>query len=67
MISWKCDKCGGSHVGENPKIVLKGYTGWSGGILLPESLQEKHFCSNICFEEWVVEDAKVKTIYENKK
>lgn len=66
MISWKCDKCDSGHAGHEPNIVLKGYTGWSGGILLPESLQEKHFCKNECLEAWLIEDAQVQNIYNSK-
>ena len=34
-------------------ISLKGITGTSGGILLPEQFHEKDFCSSDCFWDWV--------------
>lgn len=51
MKQYVCDKCG-SYV-TKPEVVLKGITGTSGGILLPEQFHEKHFCSPGCFWKWI--------------
>lgn len=51
MNHYTCDDCG-TTVSE-PKVVLKGVIGTSGGILLPERFQEKHFCKPACFWRWV--------------
>ncbi len=51
MKQYVCDKCG-KVVTSEPEITLKGVVGTSGGILLPESLHEKHFCSTGCFWDW---------------
>lgn len=52
MKYYSCDNPSCEVKGTEPKVVLKGITGTSGGILLPEQCQEKHFCEPKCFWEW---------------
>ena len=60
MKIYKCDRNLCDNVcNESEMITLNGYTGLSGGILLPDAYQEKHFCSAQCFEVWIVLEAKV--------
>lgn len=47
------DNCGEKVEGTEPSVVLKGITGTSGGILLPERFHKKHFCKPECFWQWV--------------
>jgi len=49
MKTYTCDYCG--NVATNANVTLNGVTG-SGGILLPERLMKKHFCSTVCFWTW---------------
>ena len=51
MKNYTCDTCEATI--SNPKIILKGLTGTSGGILLPDRFIEKHFCGSDCFLDWV--------------
>jgi len=53
MKHYTCDNCEKAGYGNDVEVVLKGISGTSGGILLPEKLQEKHFCCPECFWEWV--------------
>ena len=69
MKIYKCDRNLCDEIcDENKMITLKGYTGLSGGILLPDSFQEKNFCSALCFEVWIVLEAQIckKEIVEAK-
>jgi len=52
MKYYQCDLCGNVTSSELG-VELKGVTGTSGGILLPERLQEKHFCNPDCFWKWI--------------
>ena len=61
MIVTKCDKCGGES-GQQNLVTIRGFTGLSGGITLPDRFQEKHFCGKRCFVEWLYEDAKLQDI-----
>lgn len=45
-------------------VVLNGIVGISGGILLPERFHQKHFCSPICFWDWV---SKYKPVIPKKE
>ncbi|KKN77215.1 hypothetical protein LCGC14_0361930 [marine sediment metagenome] len=60
MLVYKCDAglCD-ETCGESEMVTLKGYTGQSGGILLPKRFQEKHFCDAKCFEDWLILEAQV--------
>lgn len=51
MKLYKCDNCSTEST-TKLKVSLKGITGTSGGILLPEAFHEKHFCKPGCFWEW---------------
>lgn len=51
MKFYICDNCGNKT--PTAQVILKGITGTSGGILLPEQLHKKHFCKPECFWEWV--------------
>lgn len=51
MKYYKCDKCEKEII--TPEVTLTGVIGTSGGILLPEQLHKKHFCSSECFWEWI--------------
>jgi len=55
---YKCDLCGEEYQGE--QVFLRGVTGTSGGILMPEWCHERHFCSVRCFWKWT-EKYKVNT------
>jgi hypothetical protein len=52
MKYYECDWCKKKII-EDKMVTLKGAVGLSGGILLPERLQEKHFCDPKCFWEWI--------------
>ena len=52
MKFYRCDFCE-KEINE-ALVVLNGIVGISGGILLPERFHKKHFCSTICFEDWVL-------------
>lgn len=53
----KCDKCLGEC---GPDIItVKGFSGLSGGILLPDSYSIKDFCCVKCFTQWLIEDAQI--------
>ncbi len=56
----KCDKCW-NECGPEP-ITLKGFTGLSGGILLPDGYHVKDFCGPDCFLKWLREDAQIDNI-----
>lgn len=60
MKIYKCDNslCD-KNCDKNEMLTLKGYTGLSSGILLPDSFQEKHFCNGGCFEDWIIIEAQV--------
>ena len=58
MKYYICDECKYDKMTE-PEVVLKGATGVFGGILMPERLHIKHFCSQECFWNWI-EKAKPK-------
>ena len=47
---YTCDFCK-ENIYE-PEVMLRGVVGVSGGILLPEKYQERHFCSSECFWNW---------------
>jgi hypothetical protein len=49
----KCDNCGVEQNVSQMPVTLKGVTGTSGGILLPEQYHEKHFCKPDCFWQWI--------------
>lgn len=51
MKYYSCDNCKAEI--KAPEVVLKGVTGTSGGILLPEHFHKKHFCTPVCFWQWV--------------
>lgn len=53
MIYYICDNCNKVTVGD-PEVKLKGISGTSGGILLPEKYIEKHFCCPTCFWRWSI-------------
>lgn len=58
MIYYTCDNDDIPDHGKlkragEPVVILKGVTGTSGGILLPEPLHLRHFCSSECFWTWV--------------
>lgn len=57
MTIQKCDQCG--TVVNEFEVVLKGYfPNKGGGILLPEKLKAKEFCSPECFLAWIREALK---------
>lgn len=60
MKIYKCDSslCD-KNCAEDEMVTLKGYAGLSGGILLPDSFLEKHFCNSACFEDWAILEAQV--------
>lgn len=60
MKIYKCDAglCN-EQCEESKMVTLKGYTGLSGGILLPDRFHEKHFCDDKCFEDWLILEAQV--------
>ena len=64
MKKYECDFCN-KPMASRPPVKLKGITGTSGGILLPEHFHTKDFCSTDCFWKWCVkycpkvEDLKV--------
>jgi hypothetical protein len=63
MIQTICDHC--DEVCENNKIIiLSGFVGASGGILLPACYQTKHFCGPKCFAEWIVNTAKIQDVLQ---
>jgi len=53
MKHYTCDNCEAVISGGDPNVFLNGIIGSSGGILLPELFQEKHFCGPECFWQWV--------------
>ena len=53
MKYYSCDNPRCEIKGTEPKVILKGIIGTSGSILLPEQLQEKHFCEPQCFWQWI--------------
>jgi len=52
MKIFKCDNDDCDNTQSSPKVTLKGITGTSGGILLPEVFHVKHFCDPKCFWAW---------------
>lgn len=66
MILYKCDFCEKEYKWP-PRVTLNGVTGTSGGILLPESQQERHFCATICFWKWVVKYMPITVKDENNE
>lgn len=60
MILYKCDNalCD-KNCNISDMVTLKGYTGLSGGVLLPDKYQEKHFCNGECFETWLIIEANI--------
>ena len=53
MKKYECDACNKEIGGGEPDIKLSGIAGTSGGILLPGRFQEKHFCCEDCFRDWM--------------
>lgn len=54
MIIYKCDNKNCEKESPCPlKVHLKGYVGYSGGILLPDNLREFEFCCDECFLDWI--------------
>lgn len=52
MKQYVCDYCT-KHI-RRPAVELKGVMGYtSGGILLPASVSEQHFCGTVCFWAWI--------------
>lgn len=51
MKIYRCDYCKLISEQEHP-IKLEGYTGTSGGILLPERFSKLSFCCKECLEIW---------------
>jgi hypothetical protein len=47
---YTCDYCNTAYFGE--RVFLKGVTGTSGGILMPELYHKRDFCSSVCFWWW---------------
>jgi len=60
MKLYRCDNCNEER--PSIEVILKGVGGFS-GLLLPDRLQEKHFCDPKCFWEWAIKNCpETKTI-----
>lgn len=53
--SYRCDHCTQEMLSA-PNVILNGVSGRGGGILLPETFTEKHFCGPECFWRWCKEN-----------
>jgi hypothetical protein len=52
MKIYQCDECE-KQCETEPAVEVRGITGTSGRILLPDRFIEKHFCSTDCFWQWI--------------